>query len=116
MAAVSATGLVYSHTSAPPWHVAQAWHTLQKGRWSKVHAEDVAGGPDGAVYPSLGRKAIEDIEAPDVRARLQGILGARGIQAAHRTRHSISAIQAPRSVAPRSPCPNSFLRAGAWQR
>lgn len=72
--------------------VGQAWHKLQKGRWSKVHAQDVADCLDKAVYPVLGHRAIEDIEAPEVLALLQGIVDGGATETAHRTRQRISAI------------------------
>lgn len=68
------------------------WHDLQKGRWSKVHAQDVLDNLKNEVFPSIGHMPIMDITAPAVLKLLQGIAGRGAVETAHRTRQRISAI------------------------
>ncbi|WBQ15980.1 tyrosine-type recombinase/integrase [Sphingobium yanoikuyae] len=68
------------------------WHTLQKGRWSKVHTADVLDNLENEVFPAIGHLPIEDIEAPAVFGLLRRIADRGAVETAHRTRQRISAI------------------------
>lgn len=72
--------------------VGSAWHALQAKQWSKVHAKDVLDNLTTKVFPVLGGTPIEDIQAPEVLALLQGIVDGGAIETALRTRQRISAI------------------------
>lgn len=72
--------------------VGRSWHTLQANHWSKVHARDVLDSLEKDVFPALGERPIETIEAPEVLTLLQGIVDRGAVETAHRTRQRISAI------------------------
>lgn len=72
--------------------VARDWHSLQKVRWSSVHATDVITSLEADVFPKLEGRPIEEIAAPDIFAVLQAVVNRGAIETAHRLRQRISAI------------------------
>lgn len=72
--------------------VAREWHELQKGRWVPVHAEDVIRSLERDVFPVLGARPIDAIEAHDVLAMLRGVEARGSIETAKRIRQRVSAV------------------------
>ncbi|MCY1672148.1 integrase arm-type DNA-binding domain-containing protein [Novosphingobium sp. SL115] len=72
--------------------VARDWHTLQKTRWSKVHAADVLASLEADVFPALGAMAMADVTAPDVFKILRVVVDRGAIETAHRLRQRVSAV------------------------
>lgn len=72
--------------------VARAWHSLQRGRWSKIHAEDVLSSFDTDVFPAIGSTKLADLETADVFQVLNKVAGRGAIERAHRLRQRISVV------------------------
>lgn len=72
--------------------VARTWHELQAPRWAPVHAADVITSLDRDVFPDLGGKALDEIDAPMVLATLRKVEGRGSIETARRLRQRISAV------------------------
>lgn len=72
--------------------VAREWHELQKGRWVPVHAEDVLRSLERDVFPLLGGRPINAIEAHDVLTMLRGVEARGSIETAKRIRQRVSAV------------------------
>jgi hypothetical protein len=51
--------------------VAEEWISKQRSRWDPKHAEAVAHSLELNIFPELGHRLIEGIEAPELRAVLQ---------------------------------------------
>ncbi len=71
---------------------ARQWHELQRGRWSKVHADDVLISLENDVFPQLGPIAVTDIHEPMVLATLRAVEERGAIETAHRLRQRMSSI------------------------
>lgn len=72
--------------------VAREWHEVNKGRWTKVHQYDVLRSLDRDVFPTLGKRHINDIEAHDVLDMLRKIEKRGSIETAKRIRQRISGV------------------------
>ncbi|MCE5182577.1 MAG: tyrosine-type recombinase/integrase [Betaproteobacteria bacterium] len=64
--------------------VANEWYAKQAHTWVPHHAADVLRRLEGNIYPSLGRRPIADIEAPELLAALRKIEGRGAYDLAHR--------------------------------
>lgn len=53
--------------------VAIEWHDKQKGRWSQKHADIVLHRLDSDIFPQIGHRPINDIEAPDLLEALRRV-------------------------------------------
>jgi integrase len=71
---------------------ARAWHQLQLARWSQVHAGDVLASLERDVFPAIGAKRLEEIEAREVLALLRAVERRGAIETARRLRTRIAAI------------------------
>lgn len=72
--------------------VARDWHGLNEGRWAEVHASDVLRSLERDVFPTIGARAIAEIDAQDLLELLQGIERRGSIETAKRIRQRISAV------------------------
>lgn len=72
--------------------VAREWHELNKGRWTDVHQADVIRSLERDVFPTLGKRQINDIEAHDVLDMLRKIEKRGSIETAKRIRQRISSV------------------------
>jgi integrase len=64
--------------------VANEWYAKQAHTWVPHHAADVLRRLESNIYPSLGRRPIADIEAPELLAALRKIEGRGAYDLAHR--------------------------------
>ncbi|MGY2735190.1 tyrosine-type recombinase/integrase [Sphingomonas sp. UYP23] len=71
---------------------ARDWYALQKVRWVPVHAEDVITSLERDVFPILGGKPLEKIDAQAVLAALRLVEDRGAIETAKRLRQRISAV------------------------
>ena len=71
---------------------ARTWHGVQEARWAPVHAKDVITSLVRDVFPDLGDKALDEIDAPAVLATLRKIENRGSIETARRMRQRISAV------------------------
>lgn len=72
--------------------VARAWHAHRRPRWSAEHAQDVIDSLELHVFPSIGARALADIDAPAVLDLLQLAEAAGVFETARRLRQRISAV------------------------
>jgi len=72
--------------------VARTWHELQAPRWAPVHSADVITSLERDVFPDLGGRALDEIDAPTVLATLRTVEGRGSIETARRLRQRISAV------------------------
>jgi integrase len=72
--------------------VAREWHALNMSRWKPSHAASVMSQMEQDVFPVLGAKAIDTINAPMVLAALRRIEARGAIDTARRLRQRISAV------------------------
>jgi integrase len=72
--------------------VAREWHDLNKGRWTQVHQADVLRSLERDVFPTLGKRQVNDIEAHDVLDMLRKIEKRGSIETAKRIRQRISGV------------------------
>ena len=72
--------------------VARAWHALNKSRWKPTHAASVISQMEQDVFPVLGSKVIDTINAPMVLTALRRIEARGAIDTARRLRQRISAV------------------------
>lgn len=72
--------------------VALRWHTLQKKRWSIVHAQDVLDSLETHVFAQIGDMRLNDIKGPKLLDLVTGLADRGAIETAHRIRQRISAI------------------------
>lgn len=71
---------------------AREWHGLQKGRWTKVHADDVLTSLERDVFPVIGSLAVTDIDEALVLAVLTPVQERGAIETSHRLRQRMSAV------------------------
>ena len=71
---------------------AREWHELQKGTWTKVHADDVLTSLERDVFPVIGPLAVTDIDEALVLAVLRPVQERGAIETSHRLRQRMSAI------------------------
>lgn len=71
---------------------ARRWHGMQRRTWTETHANDVLISLERDVFPTLGKRPIGDIAAPDVLDLLRGIEDRGAIETAHRIRQRMSAV------------------------
>lgn len=64
--------------------VANEWYAKQKHTWVAHHAADVLRRLESNIYPSVGRRAIAEIEAPELLAALRKIEERGAYDLAHR--------------------------------
>lgn len=72
--------------------VAREWHALNMSRWKPNHAASVMSQMEQDVFPVLGSKIIDTINAPMVLAALRRIEARGAIDTARRLRQRISAV------------------------
>jgi integrase len=72
--------------------VAREWHALNMSRWKPSHAASVMSQMEQDVFPVLGSKIIDTINAPMVLAALRRIEARGAIDTARRLRQRISAV------------------------
>lgn len=72
--------------------VAREWHELNKGRWTDVHQADVLRSLERDVFPTLGKRQVNDIEAHDVLDMLRKIEKRGSVETAKRIRQRISGV------------------------
>ena len=72
--------------------VARRWHTTNLSRWKLHHAAQVLSGLEREVFPTLGTKAIRDLEAPAVLEMLRSVQSRGAIDTAHRIRGRLSDV------------------------
>lgn len=72
--------------------VAIRWHELQKPQWKERHAADVLRSLEREVFPVIGKIAISEVKAPQVRELLQQVQKVGAIETAHRIRQRISMV------------------------
>jgi integrase len=72
--------------------VAREWHALNTPRWKPSHAASVMSQMEQDVFPVLGSKVIDTINAPMVLAALRQIEARGAIDTARRLRQRISAV------------------------
>ncbi|MBZ9649972.1 integrase arm-type DNA-binding domain-containing protein [Sphingobium sp. 3R8] len=72
--------------------LARTWHGLQSPRWAPVHADDVITSLSRDVFPDLGDRALDEIDAPAVLATLRKVEARGSIETARRLRQRISAV------------------------
>lgn len=72
--------------------VAREWHEINKGRWTPVHQADVLRSLERDVFPTLGKRQINDLEAHDVLDLLRKIEKRGSIETAKRIRQRISGV------------------------
>lgn len=71
---------------------AREWHTLNEGRWTKIHAADVLTSLERDVFPRIGHLPLADIDSPTVLEALRPVERRGAIETAHRLRQRISAV------------------------
>ncbi|TCP36520.1 integrase arm-type DNA-binding domain-containing protein [Sphingomonas sp. BK235] len=71
---------------------ARRWWELQRGRWAPVHAADVIASLERDVFPTLGKRALVSIKAPDVLTTLRLVEDRGSIETAKRLRQRIAAV------------------------
>ncbi|CAN5367055.1 tyrosine-type recombinase/integrase [soil metagenome] len=72
--------------------IARAWYLSRRSRWSTAHAEDTIRSLELHVFPAIGAKRLDDIDAGAVLELLQAIEAAGAIETARRVRQRISMI------------------------
>lgn len=72
--------------------LAREWHSVQKDRWSEVHAGDVISSMERDLFPVLGDLAMADIDEHLVLSTLQEVEARGAIETAHRLRQRIASI------------------------
>ena len=72
--------------------VAREWHTLNKPRWTPVHANDVLRSLERDVFPDLGALPIREIQAPAILKTLRKIEARPAIETARRVRQRVSEV------------------------
>jgi integrase len=72
--------------------VAREWHTLNKPRWTPVHASDVLRSLERDVFADLGALPIREIHAPVVLKTLRKIEARPAIETARRVRQRMSEV------------------------
>ena len=72
--------------------VTREWHALNRPRWKPSHADSVLSQMEQDVFPVLGSKVIDTINAPMVLAALRRIEARGAIDTARRLRQRISAV------------------------
>lgn len=72
--------------------VARQWHALNTPRWKPSHATSVMSQMEQDVFPVLGFKLIDTINAPAVLAALRRVEARGAIDTARRLRQRISAV------------------------
>lgn len=72
--------------------VAREWHTLQGPRWTPIHRDDVIQSLERDVFPALGAKPLNAIDAPTLLAHRRKIEARGAIDRAHRLRQRIDAV------------------------
>lgn len=75
--------------------VAREWHELNKGRWTDVHQADVLRSLERDVFPALGKRRINDIEAHDVLDLLRKIEKRGSIETASRAFRLVTSVLVP---------------------
>lgn len=71
---------------------AREWHSMQKGTWTAVHAEDVLLSLERDIFPMLGSIAITEIDESMVLAVLRPVQQRGAIETSHRLRQRMSSI------------------------
>ena len=84
--------LLHTNSAATFESFARRWHTLQLGRWTPHHAEDVLHSLVSWVFPDIGRMPLAAITVPLVLQTLRKIEDRGAIETAKRARQRISAI------------------------
>jgi integrase len=72
--------------------VAEEWISKQRSRWQPGHAEAVARSLDMNIFPELGHRPIEEIEAPELRAVLQKIENRGAHEVRQRVQQRVGAV------------------------
>lgn len=72
--------------------IARAWHEHRRLRWSPAHADDVLSSLETHVFPAIGDRSLDDIDAPIVLEVLQVVEAAGAFETARRIRQRISAV------------------------
>ncbi|MET4041846.1 integrase [Bradyrhizobium sp. RT6a] len=72
--------------------IAREWHTLNKMRWTPVHAGDVLRSLERDVFPDLGALPIREIQAPAILNTLRKIESRPAIETARRVRQRMSEV------------------------
>lgn len=72
--------------------VAREWHSLNKSRWTPVHANDVIRSLERDVFPDLGSLPIREIQAPAILRTLRKIEARPAIETARRVRQRMSEV------------------------
>lgn len=72
--------------------VTRTWHEVQAPRWAPVHAVDVISSMERDIFPDLGGRALDEIDAPAVLATLRKVEARGSIETARRLRQRMSAV------------------------
>ncbi|HEV7276522.1 MAG TPA: integrase arm-type DNA-binding domain-containing protein [Devosiaceae bacterium] len=72
--------------------IAREWHENEKGGWVQAHADRVLSRLEHDVFPKMGAKAIDAIEAPDVLAVIRSVEARGALDVAKRIRQSVGAV------------------------
>lgn len=71
---------------------ARAWHKLQLGRWTAVHAADVLASLERDIFPLLGTRPIGAVTSPEILRALRRIEARGALETARRMRQRLSMI------------------------
>lgn len=72
--------------------IARAWHETRRARWSAEHAGDVIDSLETHIFPALGRRRLDEIDAPALLEVLQAVEAAGAIETARRLRQRVDKI------------------------
>jgi integrase len=72
--------------------VARDWHEKNKARWNSKHGIRIVRWLEGDVFPSLGKRRISEITAPELLAVLTKIEERDALDIAHRVRAVVSEV------------------------
>lgn len=72
--------------------IAREWLATKEGGWSKVHAETTMERMDKNLFPWLGKRPLNDIEAPEILVTLRRIEARGAIDTTHRVKSILDNI------------------------
>ena len=72
--------------------VAREWHSNEQARWVPAHSARILSRLEHDVFPALGSRPIQEIEAPEILEMLRAVEARGAIDVAKRLRQSVGAI------------------------
>lgn len=70
--------------------IGRQWHMKKSAKWAEGHSKRVLQRLEGDVFPTIGKRPIRELKAPEILAMLQKIEARGSVETAHRVRRMIS--------------------------